>query len=119
MKKLLLCSLLSAFTLSGIYLPGADAKKVPPGLAKKPGQMPPGQYKKLHRNRKVYVTTPGVYVNPNPNVTVYTVPLTALNPGTYYFSTKAPAVVTIDRAKLKGLNTVLNFLNNRWVVQIR
>jgi hypothetical protein len=27
-------------------------RKVPPGLAKKPGQMPPGQYKKLYSSRE-------------------------------------------------------------------
>jgi hypothetical protein len=30
-----------------VVVPGHE-RKVPPGLAKKPGQMPPGQYKKLY-----------------------------------------------------------------------
>lgn len=28
-----------------------NGRKVPPGLAKKPGQMPPGQYKKIYRTQ--------------------------------------------------------------------
>jgi hypothetical protein len=33
-------------TADGNVVVGTPTKKVPPGLAKKPGQMPPGQYKK-------------------------------------------------------------------------
>jgi hypothetical protein len=41
-----------------VYYPGTDprradtrdARRVPPGLSRKPGNMPPGQYKKLHHN---------------------------------------------------------------------
>jgi len=39
-----------------------NGRWVPPGLAKKPGQMPPGQYKKLYGNRQRYGAYQGASV---------------------------------------------------------
>ena len=43
----------------GLY---RDSRRIPPGLAKKPGQMPPGQYKKMYRTYGTFGTYDGASV---------------------------------------------------------
>jgi hypothetical protein len=63
---------------------------------------------------KVTITTPKVKVAP----VIYRTPLARINPGYFYFYTKSPASITIQKAKLKGYKTNLKYLNKRWVVRI-
>lgn len=118
MKKILFYAVLGAFTLSGFNVSLVEAKNTPPGLDKKQENMPPGQYKKLNKNHRVN-TTPRVYISPNPNIILNSIPLNIFNPGTYYFTTKSSALTTLQSAQQKGRAATLNFLNNRWVVQIK
>jgi hypothetical protein len=118
MKKIIFCSLLSLIGFTGLnntFIAEAKNKNKPPGLQKKPMQMPPGQYKKLNKNKNVYYT-PRVYIDPN--ATIYTVPVVNFTRGTYYFATESPANITINTARAAGYNAVINLFNNRWIVHI-